>query len=101
LNNSPALIQPHRVHYHGIVNTEEDDVSKIFGSDLLPDELKFFSDLIQKLLENNYLSTDDIYRFKNDKWKGSQTDVVLEKLRERGWLQRDSRSFWEIGTYTA
>lgn len=85
------------VYYHGIVNTEEDHVSKSEGSELTPDEIKFFSELTLKLLESNYMSTDDVYRMKSEKWSHSNTDIVLEKLRSKGWLQRDERSFWEIG----
>ena len=85
------------VYYHGFVNTEGDAVSKDEGSELLPDEIKFFSELTQKLLENSYMSTDDVYGLKNSNWTPSQTDIVLEKLRSKGWLQRDERSFWEIG----
>lgn len=85
------------VYYHGIANTEEDHVSKAEGSELTPEEIKFFSELTLKLLESNYMSTDDVYRMKNEKWSHSTTDTALEKLRSKGWLQRDERSFWEIG----
>jgi RNA polymerase subunit RPABC4/transcription elongation factor Spt4 len=87
------------VYYHGIVNTEEDHVSKAEGSELTAEEVKFFSELTLKLLESNYMSTDDVSRMKNEKWSHSTTDTALEKLRSKGWLQRDERSFWEIGEF--
>lgn len=94
---SDPLARNEWIHYHSIVNNEEDFVSKEVGTELKPEEIRFFSHLIQKLLERNYLSTDEIYNMRIDKWSHSDTDVVLEKLRMKGWLQRDDRSFWEIG----
>lgn len=85
------------LHHHGIVNTEEDDVSKDVGSEMSPEDLKFFSDIIVKLLEVSNLSTDEVYGMKGDKWTLSYTDSLLSKLILKGWLQRDERSFWEIG----
>ena len=97
---SDPLARCEWVHYHGIVNNEEDFVSKEVGTELKPEEIRFFAGLTQKLLERNYVSTDEIYSIRNDKWINSDTDVVLEKLRAKCWLQRDDRSFWEIGKYS-
>lgn len=96
------------VRQHGLANTEEDDVSKDHGTELLPEELKFFTLVVQSLVERHYLSTDDmkdIAKFKNLKegeppinpWLEPQTRNVLEKLNVNGWLQKDDRSYWEIG----
>ena len=98
---SDPLARCEWVQYHGIVNNEEDFVSKEVGTELKPEEIRFFSGLTQKLLERNYVSTDEIYSIRNDKWSHSDTDVVLEKLRAKCWLQRDDRSFWEIGIHSS
>ena len=88
-------------YFHGMANTEECETTKNFGSDLAPEEIKFFSDLVQKLLDFHKQSTNDIYNlFKNEKLSGSQIDIVLEKLRLKGWIQRDRMNFWEIGVRT-
>ena len=88
-------------YFHGMANTEECETTKNFGSDLTPEEIKFFSDLVQKLLDFRKQSTNDIYNlFKNEKISGSQIDMLLEKLRSKGWIQRDSHNVWEIGVRT-
>lgn len=89
------------VYYHGIANTEECEVTKAFGSDLSPEEIKFFQDLVTKLLDVRYASVNDIYGLKIiPTWSNSQNDTVLEKLRLRGWLHRDTDCQWEIGART-
>ena len=98
---SDPLAKSEWVFYHALVNTEEDTASKEVGTELKADEIQFFSKLTLKLVEENYLSTDDIYRIRMEKWNPSDTDVVLEKLKVKGWLQRDERSFWEIGKWRA
>lgn len=97
MQNTDSSSSTKWLYHHGIVNTEEDAVSKDVGSEMSPDDIKFFSELIIKLLELNYMSTDDVYRIRHGQWTVSYTDGVLLKLITKGWLQRDERSFWEIG----
>lgn len=49
--------------YHSICNTEEDEISKQFGSSFNPNELKFFTLLALKLIEMKHLTTSEISAF--------------------------------------
>jgi hypothetical protein len=92
LNKSPKYIF-NRIGPHlssGIANTEEDDVTKFWPLHLLRRAL---SSLIWYKTVRELLKYWWYLSFQNAKWKGSQTDVVLGKLRERGWLHWD---LWEI-----
>ena len=71
---SDPLAKSEWVFYHALVNTEEDTASKEVGTELKADEIQFFSKLTLKLVEENYLSTDDIYRIRMEKWNPSDTD---------------------------
>ena len=81
------------VYYHAIANTEDDSISKeikIYSEK----EIVFFRSLLERMLEEKYLSMDDIKAL-----KGTDIDVkrFLERLQEHGWLQRDDRNYWEFG----
>ena len=90
------------VYFHGIANTEECDVSKNHGTDLAPDEVKFFVAMLNHLLRDS-ATTAEIYTWKgkgNANWSHSQVDAVVEKLRINGWVHRDYHGRWEIGVRT-
>lgn len=88
--------------FHGIVNIDEDYVAKTFGSSFNQIELKFFSDLIPKLIESGKLNSREIElsTFKNVNWSTSDVTYCLQKLKEKGWLQRDDRNYWILGART-
>lgn len=87
--------------YHGVVNIEEDFVSKEYGNQFTPEELKFFSSLALKLLEIKYMSTDDVLYLKNKKHGAdAQLDRLLERLKAQGWLALDDSSYWILGVRT-
>lgn len=50
LQSTPDAPNPTAIHYHALVNTEADYVSREFGSDFKPPELHFFTELATKLL---------------------------------------------------
>ena len=89
------------VYYHGVANTEECDVSKSHGTDLSPEEIKFFIAMLRRLLRIS-ATTVDMYGWKEHPsgWSHSQVDAVVEKLRINGWIHRDYNGFMEIGVRT-
>lgn len=90
-----------RVTYHGIVNTEEDFVSKEYGSPFEPAELKFFTQIVNKLLEEKYLSTDDIADLRPlDKMSRDKCAAFVAKLEAMGWLRRDDSNYLILGVRT-
>jgi hypothetical protein len=87
-----------RVTYHGIVNTEEDFVSKEFGAPFDAIELKYFAQIANKLLEDKYLSSDDILGLRPmDKIKREQAHAFVGKLESDGWLRRDESNYLVLG----
>eukprot|EP01038_Epipyxis_sp_PR26KG_P004994 gene4994-6979_t len=91
------------IYYHGVVNNEEDTVSKDLGSYFDGLELKYFSSICSKLLYDKYLSTDDIMKLKPENWLLTaaqlthKTDKFLSMLENEGWLRRDTANYWELG----
>ena len=83
------------VYYHAIANTEDDTLSKEIKA-YSEKEIVFFRSLLEKMLEEKYLSMNDIKAL-----KGTDIDVkrFLERLHEHGWLQRDDRNYWEFGIH--
>lgn len=88
-----------RTRYHGIVNTEEDQVSKLHGSQFTAEELVAFVAIVNKLLERKYLSTDDIMSAVSKITKSKLT-LILNKLRSKGWLDNDDSNYWILGVRT-
>jgi hypothetical protein len=87
-----------RVTYHGIVNTEEDFVSKEFGAPFDAIELKYFAQIANKLLEDKYLSSDDIICLRPmDKIKREQAHAFIAQLEGGGWLRRDDSNYIVLG----
>jgi hypothetical protein len=64
------------IYYHGIVNNEEDFIAKDFGSQFDAIELKYFSDIALKLLDEKYLASDDLRTMesKPDRWNNSKVE---------------------------
>lgn len=87
-----------RVTYHGLVNTEEDFVSKEFGSPFDAVQLKFFAKIVEKLLEEKYLSTDDIADLRNqDKLRRDEAHTFVRQLESQGWLRRNDTNYLVLG----
>lgn len=94
------------VYYHGIVNTEEDEVAKNFGGNFTANELKFFSVLVLKLIEMKRMVTDEIKTFKDECVKTGLVkdietrylrEVLLDKLKDEKWLRFDDHNRWVVG----
>jgi len=84
--------------YHGLVNTEEDFVAKDYGSEFNPIELKYFSDMIYRLLTVRYLSSMDILDFKPAKnYSDNDATNFIRQLESLGWLQRNDSNYLELG----
>jgi hypothetical protein len=97
------------VYYHGVVNTHEDEVAKQFGGSFSPNELKFFTLLVLKLIEQKHMVTDEIKRYKEELVKHGKikeiegrylTDGFLTKLEADKWLRRDDSNRWVVGIKT-
>ena len=87
-----------RITYHGLVNTEEDFVSKEFGAPFDAAELKYFTVIVGKLLEVNFLSTADILGLWNiDKTKKEQAQSFISKLESLGYLRRNDANYLILG----
>lgn len=87
------------VKYHGIVNLEEDFVSKEYGTSFGENEVKLFSELIPQLLDKKVLSMFDVETCtKEVNLPASRKAEVMDDLEAEGWLQREGeRGFWELG----
>lgn len=86
--------------YHGVVNSEEDFVAKDYGSEFDPIELKYFSDMIYKIMAAHYLSSTDILGFKPAKYNEYQATTFLHRLESLGWLQRNDSNYLVLGSRT-
>lgn len=84
------------IHYHAIVNTDADSIAKDIKS-YSDKEITFFRALFDKLIEEKYLSVDDIARVEGAGAKDFPVDAFLQRLITIGWLQRDDRNYWEFG----
>jgi len=88
------------VYHHGVVNTEEDFIAKTFGAGHFDQtEIDFFNKLAIKLVQVGKHSTRDIEQSdaRPMKWSDSDVGVVLGKLSEKRWLDRDDRNYWVLG----
>jgi hypothetical protein len=87
-----------RVTYHGLVNTEEDFVSKEYGSTFEAGELKFFTKIVEKLLEEKYLSSDDIADLRShDRMRRDEATAFVAQLESQGWLRRNDSNYLILG----
>lgn len=86
-----------RVMYHGLVNIEEDLVTQEFGSHFDASELNYFSHIVTRMLEDRYLSSNDISHFKPARWNDSRVLPFLNKLENEGWLQRNDSNYLILG----
>jgi hypothetical protein len=84
--------------YHGLVNSEEDFVAKDYGSEFDPIELKYFSEMIYKIMAAHYLSSTDILGFKPAKYNECQATTFLHRLESLGWLQRNDSNYLVLGS---
>ena len=84
--------------YHGLVNSEEDFVAKDYGSEFDPIELKYFSEMIYKIMAAHYLSSTDILGFKPTKYNEHQATTFLHRLESLGWLQRNDSNYLVLGS---
>ena len=83
------------ITFHSLANTEDDSVAK--GLKTLDEkEVVFFKALLEKLMEDKYMSDEDIERQVNIT-KEINISFFLPKLEQIGWLQRDDRNYWELG----
>eukprot|EP01040_Poterioochromonas_malhamensis_P006531 gene6531-7031_t len=102
-NTSSSSSSDEWEYYHGLVNIEEDIVSKEFGSVFTPLELKFFHLLSIRLAMTQHLSTSDIVQLKsldqNTFMKLSSHDIhsLLQRLEVELWVQRNDRGFYVLG----
>ncbi len=87
-----------RVIYHGVVNTEDDSLSKQLGSDYTVAELNFFSSICMKLVDEKFLSTTELVAL--DNFNPVQAGLFLAKLQASCWLQRDESNNWKLGSRT-
>jgi hypothetical protein len=87
------------VKYHGISNSEEDLVSKEFGSSFTEPEVKVFADIIPHLLKDDVMSYADVERAGSAS-KLTRTHVadLLSRLESEGWMQREqNHGWWQLG----
>lgn len=84
--------------YHGLVNSEEDFVAKDYGSEFDPIELKYFSEMIYKIMAAHYLSSVDILGFKPVKYNEHQATTFIHRLESLGWLQRNDSNYLVLGS---
>ena len=98
-DNESGISRAVWMKYHGIVNLEEDFVSKEYGTSFGEPEIKLFSDLIPQLLDKKVMSMFDVETCtKNISLSASRKAEVLLDLETEGWLQReDERGYWELG----
>ena len=90
-----------RVTYHSLVNTEEDYVSKEFGSAFSAHELKYFGNMAIKLLEHKFLSSDDLVDLRPlDKMSRDEAQIFVQKLESNGWLRRNDSNYLILGVRT-
>lgn len=89
------------VTYYGLVNTEDDDISKAHGIKHIFDELelRFFSTkLMPKLMEQKYMSTDDVTSLESVADKKAKVHSLLPRLEAAKWLSRgNDKGYWELG----
>lgn len=83
------------IYHHGLVNLEEDQVAKDYGSNFSPIELQAFTKILVKLIEVNFMSSADIIKeCKPDNWTSSMMDSLLMKFKTEGWLERNTSNYW-------
>lgn len=91
------------VVHHGLVNTEDDEVSKAHGIKHVFDEteLRFFSvRLLPKLVEQRYMNTDDVTALmpKDAAKTKEKVHLLLERMERFKWLSRGGdKGYWELG----
>jgi hypothetical protein len=92
--------------YYGLVNTEEDFVSKEHGMRGVFDEaeLRFFSTkLLPKIVSSKYLTTGEVNDLVPKSGGGlskARVHELLTRLRAAQWLGSSDRGFWELGPRT-
>lgn len=85
-------------YYHGVVNNEEDYVSKEHGNYFDTQELKYFSMVVTRLLSAKSYSTSDIIAFKPySAWTNQRIHHFLDRLIRDKWLTRNDRNHIVIG----
>jgi len=91
------------IAHYGLVNTEEDFVSKDHGMKGIHEEneLRFFSSkLLPKIVASKYLTTGEVNELLT-KGPGSlsksKVHDLLIRLRSEMWLSSSDRGFWELG----
>lgn len=86
--------------YHGLVNLEDDFVSKEYGSPFSPHETKFFVEIISLLISQDKISSAEAMEIKPEKWTNADVNSFLSKLTHENWLLFDERSYIVIGPRT-
>jgi hypothetical protein len=86
-----------RVLYHGLCNTDEDDVARDFGSPFQTLELKYFAQIATRLLEDKTLSMRDIVDMRHDKLSKEEAQLIVGRLLSMGWLRRDDAGYFILG----
>lgn len=86
-----------RNYYHGIANTNSDELAREYGSLLDPEEVQYYSRIVTKLIERKRLSSDEVVQLKNDGWSRSRAEDTIKKLKNAMWLGRDRQSYWILG----
>jgi hypothetical protein len=99
---SSSSANSHWTYYHGLVNTEEDLLSKEFGNNQFSTvEFKLFSLLTIQLAMLKQMNTNDIIKLNknsNDN-KLSQSEIYsfLQKLENSHWLSKNLHNYYILG----
>ncbi len=83
--------------YHGVANVEGDLVSRDFGSDYDAQELKFFEEILTKLLTQSVISTVEAVDAYPKAESIAKVEGIIGRLLRDRWLDRDSRDYIQIG----
>lgn len=93
-----------RQKIYGLINIEEDYVTKEYGSSFTADELKELTAVIDKLLWNRSLTTDEIAEVCSvvggKRVKTSEVQSLVSRWEEQQWLSREQRNYLIIGPRT-
>lgn len=92
-----------RVYYHGFTNTQDDFVAQKHAGQLSEKEVTVYRHILDQLIIDIQMSSADINvavrklvatigAFRSD-----EVSLLLNKLEQQGWLEKNDRNFWEVG----
>ena len=81
-----------KVQYFSVANLEADGVAVAMGGPMTESEVPAFKKVLEYLLENSYESDHMLTgaTIRPKAWTAEQMGQYLERLRQEGWLKRDS-----------